>query len=385
MATNFKFNNGGTVTDFSDVFIPRDLFSGGGLWSWGGGVYGSIGDGTAVSKSSPVQMLSGGTSWKQVDGSIGIRTDGTLWWWGGGLYGELNKSSPIQAIGNSNKWKSVSRTANSNISADSVGAIKTDGTLWTWGKNSYGQLGDGTYVEKYSPVQTISGGTNWKYISMDTSVGAIKTDGTLWMWGGGSFGRLGDNTQTYTQSSPVQTISGGTNWKQVCTSDLTTAAIKTDGTLWLWGAGFFGALGDNAYTSKSSPVQTISGGTNWKQVATASHVTGAIKTDGTLWMWGSNLNGALGINTSGNKVSSPVQTISGGTNWKQVVISGVGSVVAIKTDGTLWTWGNNTNGVLGNGNILSKSSPAQTLAAGTNWKQAAVGNTATVIAIRDDF
>ena len=150
--------------------------------------------------------------------------------------------------------------------------------------------------------------------------------GGLWSCGRNNNGQLGDSTITG-RSSPVQTIAGGTNWKQVATGYYHTAAIKTDGTLWSWGYNSEGQLGDSTLTQRSSPVQTIAGGTNWKQVATGYYHTAAIKTDGTLWSWGYNLYGGLGDSTSTNK-SSPVQTIAGGTNWKQVSGGGGGHTTA---------------------------------------------------------
>lgn len=203
----------------------------------------------------------------------------------------------------------------------------------------------------------------------------------VWSWARNNFGQLGNNTTTVT-SSPVQTISAGANWKLVSTGGYHTAAIKTDGTLWLWGSN---AIGDNTITARSSPVQTVSGGTNWKQVSCGITHTAAIKTDGTLWLWGSNGSGQLGDNTTASK-SSPVQTISSGTNWKQVA-PGRNHTAAIKTDGTLWLWGSGVAGGLGDNTSASKSSPVQTVAAGTNWKQVSIGKTfsaETTVAIRDN-
>jgi alpha-tubulin suppressor-like RCC1 family protein len=162
-----------------------------------------------------------------------------------------------------------------------------EGNLWAWGYNNYGQLGTGNITDYSSPVQTVASGLNWKTITCTTtqgSAGGIKTDGTLWLWGDNQWGQLGDNTTT-NRSSPVQTVAAGTNWKQVSMGRFNTGAIKTDGTLWLWGRNNNGQLGDNSTTQQNSPVQTIAGGTNWKQV---SGGIAAIKTDGTLWLWGDN-------------------------------------------------------------------------------------------------
>ena len=374
MKTNFRVVQGGLEDDFGDLFVPRILFSSGGLWTWGTNNWGQLGDGTTINKSSPVQTIAAGTNWKQVAAgeycSTAIKTDGTLWTWGFNLEGQIgdnttiSKSSPVQTIAGGTNWKQVSVSRH-------VAAIKTDGTLWTWGSNVYGQLGDGTTIDKSSPVQTIAAGTNWKQVAAGSGITAvIKTDGTLWMWGNNGYGQLGDGTRI-TKSSPVQTIAGGTNWAQVSISGFRfVAAIKTDGTLWTWGSNYYSGLGDGTTIDKSSPVQTIAGGTNWKQVSGSS----AIKTDGTLWVWGfNNYYGNLGDGTTISK-SSPVQTIAGGTNWKQVSGSS-----AIKTDGTLWTWGYNNDGSLGDGTTIDKSSPVQTIAGGTNWKQVVNGNPSMAI------
>jgi alpha-tubulin suppressor-like RCC1 family protein len=281
-------------------------------------------------------------------------------------------------------------TANANTITvvDTSTPPVTNGSLFTWGQNIFGSLGDGTTVNKSSPVQTIAAGTNWRYVSSGTYVGAgIKTDGTLWVWGENGDGTLGTNDRT-SRSSPVQTVSGGTNWQQSAHGGA-SAGIKTDGTLWVWGSAGFGVLGDGTTTKKSSPVQTIAGGTNWQKVSVGPYNMAAIKTDGTLWVWGYNLNGTLGNGTSGSSSykSSPVQTSAGGTNWRDVQVSGQ-TMVGIKTDGTLWTWGNNTLGELGNNSNDASSTPIQTVSAGTNWASLATGvgnnSTGSIVAIKTD-
>jgi alpha-tubulin suppressor-like RCC1 family protein len=366
----------GELTDLfmTDVSI-LDSFVGNELWGWGRNGYGQLGDNTRTKRSSPVQTVSGGTNWKFVacgfNYTTTIKTDGTLWSWGGNSYGQLgdnsrtHRSSPVQTVSGGTNWKLVA------CGSYHTTAIKTDGTLWTWGQSIYGQLGDNSTNNRSSPVQTVSAGTNWKQVAGGFNhTTAIKTDGTLWTWGGNGYGQLGDNSTT-SRSSPVQTVSAGTNWKQVACGQH-TAAIKTDGTLWLWGRNEYGALGDNTTTNRSSPVQTVSGGTNWKQVAGGIYHTAAIKTDGTLWTWGYNTDGQLGDNTTTDR-SSPVQTVSGGTNWKQVA-GGRFNTAAIKTDGTLWGWGRNTDGQLGDNSITHRSSPVQTVSSGTNWKLVAGGS-----------
>jgi len=245
------------------------------------------------------------------------------------------------------------------------------GQLWGWGRNLDGNLGDNTVVSKSSPVQTVTFGTNWSQVSCGLNhTASIKTDGTLWMWGRNVNGQLGDNT-TVNKSSPIQTILLGTNWSKIASNGYYTAAIKTDGTLWTWGKNNNGQLGDNTITHRSSPIQTVAGGTNWTQVSCGYNFTAATKTDGTLWAWGLNGYGQLGDNTIANK-SSPVQTIAGGTNWSKISSNGY-YTAAIKKDGTLWMWGRNFFGNLGDNTIANKSSPIQTIAGGTNWSFAACG------------
>ena len=364
------------------------------LWTWGYGTSGQLGDNTVTNKSTPVTTFAGGTNWKQTNAGSGftgaIKTDGTLWTWGNsislGRFTEGTRLTPITTFAGGTNWADTATTEPEDLYTLSAGstntaAIKTDGTLWIWGAGTSGQLGDNTVTTKSIPVTTFAGGTNWKQLSSGltglTHTAAIKTDGTLWTWGQGSQGQLGDNTVT-TKSTPVTTFAGGTNWKQVSSGNAHTAAIKTDGTLWTWGYGFDGELGDNTVrNNKSTPVTTFAGGTNWKQVSSGSYHCAAIKTDGTLWTWGWNSRGQLGTNDTTNR-STPVTTFAGGTNWKQVSGGGtllgfVGFCAAIKTDGTLWTWGSGSYGRLGNATTTNASTPVTTFAGGTNWKQVSAG------------
>jgi alpha-tubulin suppressor-like RCC1 family protein len=382
----FTINNGADSPLESiyatDYWIVNKWF-GDRLWGWGyNNQFGKLGTNNTVNYSTPIQTITGGNNWRIVgctgQTSYAVKTDGTLWCWGNGDHGRLGdgsattKSSPVQTITGGTNWKYV---AMGPISS-SVAAIKTDGTLWTWGYNGSGQLGDNSYSSRSSPVQTVASGTNWVRAALGANhTAAIKSDGTLWLWGQGFVGQLGNNN-TSNQISPVQTTSSGTYWKHVACGYQHTAAVKTDGTLWCWGLNTSGQLGDNTITNKSSPVQTVAGGTIWKQAACGYSFTAAVKLDGTLWLWGSNGSGQLGDNTTAQK-SSPVQTVTGGTNWSQVV-SGSTHTIAIKTDGTLWGWGSNNYGQLGDNTVTGGSYPRQTYTGGTNWKQASAGTNHTM-------
>jgi alpha-tubulin suppressor-like RCC1 family protein len=394
--TNFKNSNG---TDLGNILITKEYLMTvypqiaanmitPELWTWGSNSYGQLGVNDTNTRCTPVTTSAGGANWKQIGGgyrhTAAIKTDGTLWTWGRGNEAQLGdntvttRSTPVTTFAGGTNWKQV---AGGN---EHTAAIKTDGTLWTWGRNVSGALGDNTTTTRRTPVTTFAGGTNWKQVTCGSShTAAIKTDGTLWTWGSNGSGLLGDNTIT-TRFTPVTTFAGGTNWKQVAGGDNNTAAIKTDGTLWTWGNNSNGQLGDNTATSRPTPVTTFAGGTNWKQVACGQLHIAAIKTDGTLWTWGANFSGQLGVNDT-NIRCTPVTTFVGGTNWKQVT-GETNHTAAIKTDGTLWTWGANSNGQLGDNTITTRSIPFTTFAGGTNWKQVACGQLHTAaIKTSDDL
>ena len=242
--------------------------------------------------------------------------------------------------------------------------------LWTWGRNAFGHLGTNDTISRATPVTTLAGGSNWKQVDCGyQQTAAIKTDGTLWTWSYNANLQLGTNDSTQ-RLTPVQVFGNHTNWKQVSAGIYITAAIKTDGTLWTWGRNNEGGLGTNDTTDRATPVTTFAGGTNWKQISVGVINVAAIKTDGTLWTWGSNGEGQLGTNDTTNR-ATPVTTFAGGTNWKQVS-NGV-HTAAIKTDGTLWTWGRNNEGQLGINASGNRNTPVTTFAGGTNWKQVGCG------------
>jgi alpha-tubulin suppressor-like RCC1 family protein len=401
VTTNFRDSNG---VDLGSKLVRKDylisVYPGIGqqigippeLWTWGNGTSGQLGDNNITNGSTPVTTFAGGTNWKQVNSgnlhTAAIKTDGTLWTWGNGTQARLgnaqvttNRSTPVTTFAGGNNWKQVS------CGDGYTAAIKTDGTLWTWGGGSSGRLGTNDTITRSTPVTTFAGGNNWKQVSAGiVNTIAIKTDGTLWTWGVGSNGQLGNGATTGTVSTPVTTFAGGTNWKQVSAGNSHTSAIKTDGTLWTWGSGNAGRLGNAVLTNTSTPVTTFAGGNNWKQVSSGASHTAAIKTDGTLWTWGAGANGRLG-NAVLTNTSTPVTTFAGGNNWKQVSAGGSGGshTTAIKTDGTLWTWGNNANGQLGNAVTTNVSTPITTFAGGTNWKQVSSGGSHTAAIKSVDF
>ncbi len=327
----------------------------GSLWTWGGNEYGQIGDGTTSRKAvtSPVRIGTA-TNWKTVaaGGSfkIATRTDSTMWSWGYNYNGQLGDSSrtdktvPVLANKATN-WQTISAGGSHTI------ATKTDGTLWAWGFNQYGELGDGTTTFKISPVQ-IGTDTNWLIVVAGNQISiAIKTDGTLWAWGYNSSGQFGNGTIGTNSKIPIQ-IGVDRNWKTISIGDDHTIAIKTDGTLWAWGTGYYGQIGDGNNFRNYSPMQ-IGVATNWQSAGAGLYYTIATKTDGSLWGWGINEYGQLGDGTTYSK-SIPVQ-IGTATNWLKA--SAVGFTLATKIDGSFWGWGPNGGGQLGDGTTIEKYIP----------------------------
>ena len=195
-----------------------------------------------------------------------------------------NRNTPITTFSGGTNWKQV---ACGGWGLNHIAAVKNDGTLWTWGDNRVGQGGTDTTIIRSTPVTTFAGGTNWKQVDVGSGQSwpgqgsftvATKTDGTLWTWGGNSYGQLGNNTLTG-RTTPVTTFAGGTNWKQVDCGFGHCASLKTDGTLWTWGRCGNGQLGDDqTVTNKPTPITTFLGGTAWKQVSAGWAITAAIKT-----------------------------------------------------------------------------------------------------------
>jgi alpha-tubulin suppressor-like RCC1 family protein len=295
----------------------------------------------------------------------------TVWGWGANGSGRLgdnttvSKSSPVSVVGGFTDWCQVS--AGGNHSA----AVRTNGTIWAWGCGSSGQLGSDTITTKSSPVSVVGGFTDWCQVSGGLfHTAAVRSNGTIWSWGSGSSGQLGDNTLV-TRSSPVSVVGGFTDWCQVSAGDAHTAAVRSNGTIWSWGIGSCGRLGDNTIVTKSSPVSVVGGFTDWCQVSAGGSHTSAVRTNGTIWAWGNNGFGQLGNNDFISK-SSPVSVVGGFTDWCQVS-AGVYHTSAVRTNGTIWTWGCGTCGLLGNNSTVNRSSPVSVVGGFTDWCQVSAG------------
>ena len=324
------------------------------LWSWGSSSVGQLGTGITT-RNSPVQIGTD-TDWAFVHSggstTLAIKTNGTLWGWGYNNWYQLGlgnvtaKSIPVQ-IGTATDW------ASAFVGAYHVLALKTTGALWSWGNNGDGQLGIGNRVDRSTPGQvgTLS---NWSMITVKDNLSfAIKTDKTLWFWGyQDSEWMLSGLGTSVSRSSPVQ-VGVVSTWNQVSVGTQGPLALRDDHSLWSWGRPINGALA----VTYQSPIQ-IGTQTNWADVfaGLGDHVF-ALRTTGALWAWGCNDDGEIGSGATYAADASPIQ-IGTLTNWSQLVV-GDGFSAALKKDGSVWSWGLNASGQLGDGSTNSRSSPVQ--------------------------
>jgi alpha-tubulin suppressor-like RCC1 family protein len=225
---------------------------------------------------------------------------------------------------------------------DSHGVIlASDGSLWTWGENASGWmvLGLGNSVTTQACLRRIGSDTDWVEVAVGgSSTLALKADGTMWGWGANYFGQLGDGTRLPQQSAPVRSVPG-TNWKQVATSGIHSVALKRDGTLWSWGDNWAGQLGNGTTNRSLVPVQAGTS-SNWTRIWANLIANVGQQADGSLWFWGwdySSSKKSSSVPIQGCSIPIPTR-VSPDTNWVDV---GMGDwmVFAVKSDGTLWAWG----------------------------------------------
>ena len=314
-----------------------------------------------------------GSAWVDLTSS----GSGNAWTWGFGSSGRLgnssaaNQSSPVSVLGGFTDWIQISPGYSHNV------AIRDNGTALAWGSNFAGQLGNGFAVDRSSPVSVVGGFTDWAQISGGSFHSpAIRANGTAWCWGEGIFGEIGDNN-TINRSSPVSVVGGFTDWIEISGGSSFTLARRTNGTIWSWGYGQYGRLGNIAITNRSSPVSVVGGFTDWTHISAGGQGAAAIRANGTAWCWGRNNWGQIGDSTVINK-SSPVSVVGGFTDWIQID-AGQAHTMAIRSNGTSWGWGYNGQGNIGDGTTIYRSSPSSVVGAVTSWVQISAYNNSAAI------
>lgn len=332
--------------------------------AFGENASGQLGDASSIDRSAPVTVIglsgivsvSGGGDQLEAH-SLALKSNGTVWAWGSNIYGALgngtttNASTPVQVL-------VLSGTKAISAGGWHSTALKNDGTVWTWGWNTDGQLGDGTFVDKVVPIQ-VPGLTNVVKISAGTyHVLALKNDGTVWAWGDNVSGQIGDGSTT-DRNTPVQ-VSGLTNVVSIAAGRFFSLAVKSDGTVWTWGENLYGQLGNGTLVNSSIPVQ-VSGltGITSAVAATGAFHCMAVKSDNTVWSWGRNTYGNLGDGSVTNR-STPV--LMTGVSDIAGLAAGTNFSLLYKNDGTFWGCGRNASGQLGDGTLLQRNLIVQSTA-----------------------
>jgi alpha-tubulin suppressor-like RCC1 family protein len=346
------------------------------LRSWGCNTSGRLGDGTTAAKSSPVSVVGGFTDWCAASAggshSLGLRSNGTLWVWGLNSTGQLgdgtttSRLSPVSVVGGFTDWCAASAGGSHSL------GVRTDGSLWAWGLNISGQLGDDTITNRSSPVSVVGDFTDWCAASAGGahSLG-VRQDGSLWAWGSNSQGRLGDGTTTTSRLSPVSVVGDFTDWCAASAGSAHSLGVRQDGTLWAWGSNGQGRLGDGTITSRSSPISVVGDFTDWCAASAGNGHSLGVRTNGSLWAWGLNSFGRLGDGTITSS-RSPVSVVGGFTDWC-AASAGFAHSLGIRQDGSLWSWGNNSDGQLGDDAITDRSSPVSVVGGFTDWCAASAG------------
>jgi alpha-tubulin suppressor-like RCC1 family protein len=375
----------GTATSWKDVACgPYHTVAATGddkFAACGSNQYGQIGLGFPLYRCSPEQIGTTG-GWLQVDASLthaaGVRNDFSLWTWGYDVDGGLGGSGGLRAparVGFDSDWASVACGAYTD--SNYTMAIKKNGTLWGFGDNDTGQLGLGDKQSRSVPTQ-VGSDAGWKTVACSDGVGdrgrqlsgdpytlddhtlALKTDGTLWAWGANDHGQLGTGAAAVADRTAPLQVGTDADWTAIAAGDDYSAALKTDGTLWTWGHNQFGQLGHGGTASVSVPTQVTTGAGPDTFTAFAcgsgrdsSHML-AVKTDGTLWGWGYQYSGELAQGAVTGYYLSP-KRIGTGSDWSRVACGssyGDNYSLATTTGGQLHAWGGNFRGQLGGGDYV---------------------------------
>ncbi|HEX5752852.1 MAG TPA: RCC1 repeat-containing protein [Archangium sp.] len=332
------------------------LRSDGTPWAWGNNEFGQLGTGTNTHSATPLQVsglselmvISAGNNAQH---AIALGTDGSVWSWGANWYGQLgdgttaHRAAPVQVSGPSTV---VAVSAGGNFSL----AMRRDGLVWAWGYNAEGELGDGTATHRSTPMPVSDVSDAVMASAGDQHALAMSSDGTVWAWGHNTSGQVGDGTLTH-RTTPSK-VSGLSGVVAVSAGGQHSLALRGDGTVWAWGYNESGALGDGSTLQRSTPVQ-VSGLSGVVAISAGYLHSLALRHDGTVWAWGSNTLNQLGDGTAEPQRSTPVRV--SGLSDVVAISAGRNHSLAMHADGTLWAWGRNATGQLGDGTTTQRATP----------------------------
>ncbi|HET6409492.1 MAG TPA: hypothetical protein VFG14_16510, partial [Chthoniobacteraceae bacterium] len=333
------------------------------LWAWGINDLAQLGRGHDDRILTPVQIDSA-SNWNtistQIVSNLATRTDGTMWAWGAAYpYGTL---TPVQ-VGQPHHWQATAAGREHNL------ALTSGGEIFSWGDGEQGQLGHGSTGEMLLPTH-IEAGNNWRQIAAGNWHSAgVKSDDSLWVWGGNDHAQLGDGTLEI-KTIPIQV--GANDWRTIAPGAYHNLALKIDGSLWGWGYNLFHQLTSAAAEEFQTSVMQIGTEKDWWRIAGGGYHSLALKTNRTLWYWGANHFGPVLPGTDPPLPPTPVPTqIGTDSNW-QMIAAGRWHSLAIKEEGSLWAWGRNLDGQLGIGSLENQAAPVR-VGTGNDWNAIAAG------------
>lgn len=352
------------------------------LYTWGANNKGQLGTDyfLPISRSSPTEVMGNIYNWLDVsstfDHTVGLTANGLLWGWG------ANDNNQLTVLANTGTGaldvvpKMISffndyiQVATGELHTI---ALRSNGIVNAWGANASGQLGDNTTIIRNTPV-AVTGTNIYKSISAGFrhNIAIANGDGA-WCWGRNTEGQLGDNS-TLARSSPVM-ILNTENFIDVAAGAYHNAGLTSNGTIYTWGKALKGQLGDNSTTNRSSPGLIVGSITDWIKVSAGGNNSAAIRGNGSLYSWGDNSSGQIGDSTTFDR-SSP-RSIAGITNWIQIGVGGA-HTIALTTQATLYTWGNNRDGQLGDNTTINKSSPSAAVVGNQIWTDVRAGRLQTL-------
>jgi alpha-tubulin suppressor-like RCC1 family protein len=335
-------------------------------WCWGWDSNGEVGNGDLGGTFDTPQPVAGGHRWLTLDAgsesTCGVRRDGSAWCWGANGEGQLGTGSigggdatrPVRVVGDL-RWRTVS------VGYQHACGIADDGTAWCWGRNPSGQLGNGTAgVSSPVPVRVL-GGASWRSIdAAGSNTCGVQEDGSAWCWGADNYGQLGDGPDDYSSTPearstvPVRVL-GPAEWTSV-RAGLTACGVAADETGWCWGSNTNNNLGYSGPQDDRSDVPVQLSGDWIDIVPGAGHVCG-VQVDASAWCWGVARNGQTGSDTGAVVTNGPVR-VAGEGEWASVS-AGDNHSCGMQVDRTLWCWGSNESGELGVGDRDTRRTPAQ--------------------------